>query len=107
MLLVLASVGLLGVVAYSSMGSTTVKSVSGSSVTDALNKEIDNGYRFRDVTYTDKIDLSHPDVKNNSFFFQQSLAQDRGNNGIPRQYIQLYPGSSEITQFSIRENLYV
>ena len=106
MLLALLSVGLLGAVAYNVIGGggsgTTVVGTTG-----VLNGKIDNGDRFRDITYTDKIEIFHPDVKNNGFYYQESFASDRGNNGIPRQYAQLYPGSSEITQYTLREHLFL
>ena len=103
MLLILASVGLLGAVAYQAMWGTESK--TSGSVTEILNQRIDNGYRFRDVTYTNQIDLLHPDVTNNKMYSQGALVQDRGDNGIPRQYTQLYPGCSEITQLTMHEHL--
>ena len=98
--------GLLGVVAYKTMWVEGDTKSSGS-ITDTLNQRIDNGYRFRDVTYTNQIDLQHPDVVNNKFYYQGSLAQDRGDNGVPRQYTQLYPGCSEITQLTLHEHLFL
>lgn len=104
MLLAITSLGLIAAVIYSAY---FTGSVSPSTVTGKLNDRIDNGYRFRDITYTDKIDLSHPDVKNNQFYYQGSFAADRGNNGVPRQYSQLYPGVSEITQYTLRDHLFL
>lgn len=107
MLLVLTSVGLLGIVAYKTMWSGEGDSKTPNSITETLNQRIDNGYRFRDITYTNQIDLAHPDVINNQFYHQGSLAMDRGDNAVPRQYVQLYPGCSEITQLTLREHLYL
>jgi len=106
MLLGLVSAGLLGAVAYVALYPS--KKVGGSSVTELLNNRINNeDERFRDVTYTDKIELANPDIKNNMFYYSGSFAQDRGNNGIPRAYAQLHPGSSEITQFTLAEHLFL
>lgn len=108
MLLSLVSMGLLGAVAYKTMYSSPGNLLAHrSGVTGVLNENINNGFRFRDITYTDKIELAHPDVKNNSFYFQSALTHDRGNNGIPREYSQLYPGSSEITQLTVHEHLFL
>ncbi len=61
MLLVLASMGLLSLVAYKTMWTGT-DTKTPSSITETLNQKIDNGYRFRDITYTTQIDLKHPDI---------------------------------------------
>lgn len=106
MLLVLASMGLLSLVAYKTMWTGT-DTKTPSSITETLNQKIDNGYRFRDITYTTQIDLKHPDVTNNRFYYQGSLTRDRGDNGVPRQYAQLYPGCSEITQLTLHEHLFL
>lgn len=103
MLLTLASAFLFGLVGYSVIYPGSLPG----SLTNALNEKINNGYRFRDVTYTNQIDLMHPDVRNNGFYHQGSFAVDRGDNGVPRQYTQLHPGSSEITQFTLAQHLYV
>lgn len=104
MIVELLSAALIGTVAYSTMYS---KPSGYSETTQKLNENINNGFRFRDITYTDQIELHHPDVKNNSFYFGGAFALDRGNNGIPRAYSQLYPGTSEITQFTLREHLFL
>jgi len=98
--------GLLGIVAYKTMWAGGTDKTP-NSITETLNQRIDNGYRFRDITYTNQIDLKHPDVTNNQFYHQGSLVMDRGDNGIPRQYTQLYPGCSEITQLTLHEHLYL
>lgn len=104
MLLLITSLGLIAAVAYNayvpSMGAS-------STVSGNLNDKINNGYRFRDVTYTDKIELAHPDVKNNQFYYQGSFTDDRGNNGVPRKYSQLYPGVSEISQYTLHNHLFL
>lgn len=105
MLLLAASLGLLSLVGYTVYYKP--RTTTSKSLTEKLNARIDNGERFRDITYTNTIDIAHPDVKNNSFYFGGSFASDRGDNGIPRQYCQLYPGSSEITQVALMEHLYL
>ncbi len=81
--------------------------VSFASITDALNSRIDNGYQLRDTTYTEPIDIAHPDVKNNNFASFSSIAQDRGVNGLQRVHTQLYPGNTEIIQLYRTSNLYL
>lgn len=103
--LVIASAGLF-VLAAREYGSKAFSGPS-SGVTAALNDAVSNGYQFRDVTYTSVIDIAHPDVKNNLFAVSGSLARDLGTNGIKRAYVQLYNGSSEITQISRAENLFL
>ncbi len=109
MILLLASAGIIGLVAFYSYGPKLLYPPKPSSMTttQVLNENISNGYRFRDVTYTDKIDIAHPDVKNNLFYYQGTMTRDRGDNGIPRGYAQLYEGSSEITQVSVFDHLYL
>lgn len=107
MLLEIVSLGLIGAVAYSVYYPGSLTASKNSSTSDVLNGKINNDFIFRDITYTDKIELAHPDVRNNSFYYQGAFAQDRGNNGIPRKYSQLYEGSSEITQLSLQEHLFL
>lgn len=105
MLLLVASIGLLSLVGYNVYYKPSSAAIN--NLTEKLNTRIDNGYRFRDVTYTDKVDIAHPDVRNNVFYLTGSFAGDRGDNGVPRQYCQLYPGTSEITQVALREHLFL
>lgn len=102
MILEVTSVGLLAAVAYFAyFGSSGTPST----ITEALNQATDNGYQFRDITYQDKPDLMHPDVRNNAGY--TALAHDRGTNGVPRSHVRLIPGSSEILQLHRHENQYL
>lgn len=101
MLFGLAVFGLLGLVAYrvyfKSMGS------SPSNLTEALQQAGDNGFQFRDVTYSDKsIDISHPDVRYGNGTLQQAkiIGQGPGIFGTPETYLQLIPGTSEINKIN-------
>lgn len=76
-------------------------------ITDVLDSRMDNGYQFRDITYTDAVDIYHPDVKNNQFATKGLMINDRGVNGVHRGYSQLYDGVSEITQLHRTDNLYL
>jgi hypothetical protein len=105
--LLVASLGLAGLIFYSQSQPQTMGIGSVGGITDSLNSRISNGYQFRDITYVDTIDIGHPDVKNNLFAYAQRLTQDRGTNGIPRAFVQLYPESSEITHLSRTDNLYL
>lgn len=104
MLLEALSVAVVGYIAYSVYGGGS-KTVG--SVTEALNERIDNGYQLRDITYTDTIDVAHPDVKNNQVVLSGLVAKDRGMNGLERGYSQLYHGSSELFQPYRTDNLYL
>ncbi len=99
------SFAVIGYIAYSTYFGGGVSSVS--SVTDALNSRIDNGYQYRDITFADSMDIAHPDVKNNNFAALNVVAQDRGLNGLQRAHTQLYPGTSEILQLYRTSNLYL
>lgn len=103
MILEIASAGLIGFVFYTYY----YGSLGYSSITDALNERIDNGYQLRDITYQDKPDLMHPDVRNNSYAMVERVATDRGTNGVPREHVQLLPGTSEILQLHRRDNLFI
>lgn len=76
--------------------------------TERFKSLVDNGYQFRDVTFSTMADyLGHPDMKNN-FFAQQRAGvaiQDDGVFGTARNTVQLYPGVSEAMQISRRGNL--
>lgn len=103
--LLIASSALGALIYYSqtaSIGGPTTPGVS-----QSLDERISNGYQFRDLTYNDTIDIAHPDVKNNLFALSQPVTKDRGTNGIPRVFVQLYPGSSEITHLSRADNLFL
>jgi len=103
MLLEIASFALAGYVAYTAYAGPAKPTT----ITGALNSVIDNGYQFRDVTYSDGLDLSHPDVKNNAYFMQRDswVTKDRGINGIPRAYFQELPGTSTVTHLYRTSNL--
>jgi hypothetical protein len=74
MLLELAITGIVGLVAWRMYGPSKT-----STIADALNSYTDNGYQFRDVTYADKLEFWHPDVKNNHYYFNSNqIAHDRG-----------------------------
>lgn len=104
MLIETVIIGLVAAVAWTQYGRTT----GPTTITDALNERIDNGYQFRDVTYADKLEFWHPDVKNNSFYFNSDrLTEDRGVNAVPRVHTQLYGGMSEITQLYRTDNLFL
>jgi len=103
MLLEVASFALLGYLGYYFYaGPETPSTVSGK-----LAAVSSNGYMFRDVMFSDfGVDLSHPDVKNNSAFNPSSwVAKDRGPNGVPRGYLQEIPGLSTVTQVYRTDNL--
>ena len=101
MILEIVSVGLVGLVAYAWLGG----SMSVGSVTGSLNDASENGYQFRDITYQDKPDLMHPDLRNNKGY--TPLVNDRGENGVKREHAQLLPGTSEITQLHRLDNQYL
>jgi len=103
MLLELAITGIVGLVAWRMYGPSKT-----STIADALNSYTDNGYQFRDVTYADKLEFWHPDVKNNHYYFNSNqIAHDRGENAVPRAHTQLYGGMSEITQVYRTDNLFL
>lgn len=104
MILELVSIGLVGLVAYTLMYGGSF-SMTGSSVTQTLNDASENGYQFRDITYQDKPDLMHPDLRNNHGY--TPLVKDRGENGIKRAHVQLMPGTSEIVQLHRHDNQYL
>lgn len=103
MIVELASMAVVAYVAYSALGGT----MKSSSVTQALNERIDNGYQFRDITYTTDLDLAHPDVKNNNLVHSGLVVSDRGMNGLSRGYTQLYSGVSEVCQLYRTDNLFL
>lgn len=102
MLLEALSIGVAAYVAYSIYGSRAPGTVA-----EVLDERINNGYRFRDVTYADSLDLAHPDVKNNQIVHAGLVVSDRGVNGLKRGFSQLYSGTSEITQLYRTDNLFL
>lgn len=100
MIVLLLSLGLIGMVAYSAYGG-----MGSGSITRTLSNNINNGYRFRDVTFAESVDIYHPDVRNNVFGYKTPLAQDRGENGIPRETRVLYDGLSQLTRVSRPDHL--
>ncbi len=102
MLLEALSIGLAAYVGYSIYGGK-----ASGTVQEVLDERINNGYRFRDITYADSLDLSHPDVKNNQIVHSGLVATDRGVNGLKRGFTQLYEGTSEITQLYRTDNLFL
>lgn len=102
MLLEALSIGVAAYVAYSVYGGKTPGTVA-----ESLNAHINNGYTFRNITYADSLDLSHPDVKNNQIIHSGLVASDRGMHGLKRGFMQLYNGTSEITQLYRTDNLYL
>ncbi len=76
------------------------------SVTSYLQERISNGVQFRDITFnTMKDNLNHPDVKNNAFAFSPDKKTDLGIFGLPREFKQLFSGTSEITELYRDTNL--
>lgn len=101
MLLEALSVGLIAAVAYKMYGGST----GPSTITGKLNQLIDNGYQYRDQTYTTELDLAHPDTKNNQAFMNEPITSDRGIFGAPRQYLQTLPGVTAVAQIYRNSNL--
>ncbi len=103
MLLGLAVFGLLGAVAYKVYWGDSLSSSEGKNLTEKLQKNTDNGFQFRDVTFADKtIDISHPDVRYGNATLQQAkiIGHGPGIYGTPETYYQLIPGTSEISKIN-------
>lgn len=102
MLFGMAVFGLLGLVAYK-VYLKSAYSGSGGSLSEKLKQNTDNGFQFRDVTFSDKtIDISHPDVRYGNATLQQAniIGSGPGIYGTPETYYQLIPGTSEISKIN-------
>lgn len=99
------------ILAYSIIGPGKMFGMKRRPVGETLMERIDNGYQFRDVTYTTMQDyIGDPDIRNNSYFNKPGsfIAQDLGVYGTFRRFFQFQPGNSEIVQVhSNPENLII
>lgn len=101
MLFGLAVFGLLGLLAYRTMFSGAKS--GGGSVTQNLQQSGDNGFQFRDTTFSEKtVDIYHPDIRYGNAALQQSamLGSAPDIYGTPTSFYQLIPGVSEISKIN-------
>lgn len=95
---------LLGAAIYKHSKITEIFKVA--TVTEVLNEKINNGYQFRDYTYSTMKDiLQHPDVVNSHLASTIDCVKDLGIFGTTRHHFQLHPGVSEITQVNNLRNM--
>lgn len=102
MLFGIAVFGLLGLVAYKAIYGGLGQSAY-TTLTDALTDRTDNGFQFRDSTYSDvSVDISHPDVRysNNLLGQAEILGHAPDIYGTPTTFYQLQPGTSEISKIN-------